>query len=475
MFGSSARSGRRFAVLVMTSTCVLFIAIVSGVSGRLRMQLHDQILRREAESLQAVALMQLSAPEVRLIDLGFTDPTEDIFAALLESTRLRGVLSLELFDPDHDRRAALPEVPEWAPFEPIASDGLTVRGRLHRRLALAASDDSTSGQPTATVPVFEVVIALAPADFAGWSARYWVDGTALAQELRQLDRAVLVQAAAALGAGLLALLTLLGWAFGRLRAYHHSLSRRTVELAQANQELVFAAKTSAIGALSAHLLHGIKNPILGLEGLAMEQVLGSAQGTNPEAWKLAVESARRVRTLVSDVLEVLQSEGEPATGATVPVRAVLDQARTRAAAVLTARAVTVEQTAPSATVDEVPTRTASLATFILANLLENAAEASPAGERIQLQTTSDAGSVQFSVSDHGPGLPEPVRERLFQPVHSTRGGSGLGLAISHRLAQHAGGDLALISSDNRGTTFRLTVPAIPTPPRPTPIRDLIST
>jgi signal transduction histidine kinase len=472
MFGSSARSGRRFAVLVMTSTCVLFIAIVSGVTGRLRMQLHDQILRREAESLQAVALMQLSAPEVRLIDLGFTDPTEDIFAALLESTRLRGVLSLELFDPDQDRRAALPEVPEWAPFEPIASDGLTVRGRLHRRLALGPADNSTSGRPPAAVPVFEVVIVLAPADFAGWSARYWVDGTALAQELRQLDRAVLVQAAAALGAGLLALLTLLGWAFSRLRAYHRSLARRTAELAQANQELVFAAKTSAIGALSAHLLHGIKNPILGLEGLAMEHVTDTAQGANPEAWKLAVESARRVRTLVNDVLEVLQSEGEPATGDTMPVRAVLDQARARAAAVLTARAVTVQEISPAAT--DLPARTASLAALILANVLENAAEASPAGERIHLETTSAGGSVRFSISDHGPGLPEPVRDRLFQPVHSTRGGSGLGLAISHRLAQHAGGDLALISSDERGTTFRLTVPAIAASALHASGRDLVS-
>jgi hypothetical protein len=145
MFGSPARSGRRFAVLVMTSTCVLFIAIVSGVTWRLQTQLHDQILRREAESLQAVALMQLSAPEVRLIDLGATDPTYDIFAALLESTRLRGVLSLELYDPDHHRQAALPEGPEWAPFEPIASDHVTVRGRLHRRLAIGPSDRPLHG------------------------------------------------------------------------------------------------------------------------------------------------------------------------------------------------------------------------------------------------------------------------------------------------------------------------------------------
>jgi signal transduction histidine kinase len=322
--------------------------------------------------------------------------------------------------------------------------------------------------------VFEVVVALAPADFAGWSARYWVDGTALAQELRQLDRAVLVQAAAALGAGLLALLTLLGWAFSRLRAYHRSLSRRTAELAQANQELVFAAKTSAIGALSAHLLHGIKNPILGLEGLAMEHVTDTAQGANPEAWKLAVESARRVRTLVSDVLGVLQSEGEPATGDTTPVRTVLDQARARAAAVLHARAVTVEETAPAANAAELPARTASLAALILANVLENAAEASPAGGRIHLETTTDSGSVHFSISDHGPGLPEPVRERLFQPVHSTRGGSGLGLAISHRLAQHAGGDLALISSAKHGTTFRLTVPAVAASPLHASGRDLVS-
>ncbi len=67
------------------------------------------------------------------------------------------------------------------------------------------------------------------------------------------------------------------------------------------------------------------------------------------------------------------------------------------------------------------------------------------------------------VRDHGPGLPEHVRARLFNPCQSTRqGGSGIGLAISKQLANSLSAELELESSSPSGTVFVLTVP-IPSP------------
>jgi signal transduction histidine kinase len=108
---------------------------------------------------------------------------------------------------------------------------------------------------------------------------------------------------------------------------------------------------------------------------------------------------------------------------------------------------------------EIASRTAHLAGLVLVNLVTNAIEASPRGSVVRLEVAADGPRVAFSVSDSGPGLPEPVRAGLFRPVRSAkRGGGGVGLAISHRLARHAGGTLELVASGDGGTTFRVWVP-----------------
>ncbi len=99
---------------------------------------------------------------------------------------------------------------------------------------------------------------------------------------------------------------------------------------------------------------------------------------------------------------------------------------------------------------------------LLSNLLRNAGAAG--STRIAVGARSDnaggAPRVVLDVADNGPGLPENVRERLFQPfAGSARDGStGLGLAIVRDLARAHGGDIALITTGESGTAFRLTLP-----------------
>src|ERR1019366_2152688 len=102
-------------------------------------------------------------------------------------------------------------------------------------------------------------------------------------------------------------------------------------------------------------------------------------------------------------------------------------------------------------------RRANLAGLVLRNLLQNAIEASPVGGSVRLTSrAAEAESIAFLVEDSGPGLPDAVRARLFQPCPSSKpGGSGLGLALSQQLAQQAGGRLELVRRDPPGTCFRL--------------------
>jgi signal transduction histidine kinase len=69
------------------------------------------------------------------------------------------------------------------------------------------------------------------------------------------------------------------------------------------------------------------------------------------------------------------------------------------------------------------------------------------------------------LADDGPGVPERARASLFEPFQGStrRGGAGLGLAISRELAQAHGGDLVLVETSARGTTFDIRLPGAPEP------------
>jgi signal transduction histidine kinase len=96
---------------------------------------------------------------------------------------------------------------------------------------------------------------------------------------------------------------------------------------------------------------------------------------------------------------------------------------------------------------------------ILLNLARNAHEAG-AG-RLRVAGDEVDGTVQLTVGDDGPGLPEVVRTHLFDeaPAKRPAGGSGLGLAIARELARNHGGELALLETGPAGTTFRIVLPA----------------
>ena len=105
---------------------------------------------------------------------------------------------------------------------------------------------------------------------------------------------------------------------------------------------------------------------------------------------------------------------------------------------------------------------------IFHNLFRNAAQAMAAHEspnrRLQVGAELRDGLAELRISDTGPGLPERAKDNLFQAFSSAQAHSantkstGLGLSISKELAKAQGGDLNLMSSDESGTRFVLTLP-----------------
>jgi signal transduction histidine kinase len=108
---------------------------------------------------------------------------------------------------------------------------------------------------------------------------------------------------------------------------------------------------------------------------------------------------------------------------------------------------------------------------LVRNLVENARRYGGAGP-ISVSVTHEGGRAVLDVSDHGPGVPEAERRRIFEPFYRLAGGaesgrgSGLGLALVLDIARRHGGDAACLAAEGGGSRFRVDLPAAEDPLRP---------
>ena len=105
---------------------------------------------------------------------------------------------------------------------------------------------------------------------------------------------------------------------------------------------------------------------------------------------------------------------------------------------------------------------------VVANLVANAQAASPPDRPVRLSADTSAGLVRVAVIDHGPGVPETDRDRIFQPFQrlhdrTTTAGLGLGLAIARGFIDAMHGTITPADTPGGGLTMKITLPtATPT-------------
>lgn len=95
------------------------------------------------------------------------------------------------------------------------------------------------------------------------------------------------------------------------------------------------------------------------------------------------------------------------------------------------------------------------------NLIDNAIDASPEGGQIDVKTWSEPGFLAIAIVDHGPGIPENIREKIFEPFFTTKPvgkGTGLGLEIVQRIVTQSFGGKIQIDSKPGETMFIVRLP-----------------
>jgi signal transduction histidine kinase len=230
------------------------------------------------------------------------------------------------------------------------------------------------------------------------------------------------------------------------------------ELRESRAEVGRASRLSALGMLAAGLAHEIRNPLVAVKTFLD---LLPHRLNDPEFMTtfrdLSLSELRRVTDLISDLLTLGKSPSAERCPVALDValepvlRLMESTARKSGVEVV----IHVQPNLPSVWGD------ADQLKQIVLNLLLNAIEASTRGGRVTLALTASRDVVEISVADQGAGIPPERLDAIFQPFFTTKEtGTGLGLPLVHQMVVEHDGDITVESTPERGTTFRVRLPAI---------------
>ena len=238
----------------------------------------------------------------------------------------------------------------------------------------------------------------------------------------------------------------------------HTFNTMCASLEGARADLIRQERISTIGRLSSSIVHDLRNPLAAIYGGAEMMVDGAlnAQQLQRLAGNI-YRSSRTIQDLLQDLVDVSRGRIQPPE--------VCRLCEVIAAAVETQAAAAAEQTVEiRAEIDpdiELPAERARIER-VFVNLINNAIDAMPSGGHIEIAAQREGADVVVRIDDSGPGIPEELRNQLFQPFATTRrNGIGLGLALSRQTVLDHGGDLWIEAVSGIGAHFRLRLPAEP--------------
>ncbi len=248
------------------------------------------------------------------------------------------------------------------------------------------------------------------------------------------------------------------------------LSPRELAARMTQNHSAKSAAQSAIG-MAEMLAHEIKNPLAGITGAAQLLSMGLS-GSDLELTDLIVSESRRIVKLLEQVEQF--GNLSPPAFRELNLHDVLDRARRSAVLGFGAHMTIIEDYDPSL---PMAWGDADQLLQVVMNLLKNASEAAgEAGGTIRIRSyyehsfrlrRSDGSGkllpLQIEIRDDGPGLPDAIRDDVFDPFVSGReNGTGLGLAlVSKIIADHQG--WISVSSEPGNTVFRLSLSRGPQP------------
>ncbi len=235
-----------------------------------------------------------------------------------------------------------------------------------------------------------------------------------------------------------------------------------VELEKSRESLLQAEKMVLVGKLAAGMAHSIRNPLTSVKMrlFSLSRTL-SLSDPQEDDFEVISEEIRHIDTIVQNFLEFSRPPKLKiqmvSPSEVVDLAIQLLQHRLRSYDV----DISVERNTRLPEIEVDPEQLKE----VFVNLVVNACEAMKGGGSIVVREDVDfveplGKVVVIRVSDSGPGMPESILSKVFQPFFTTKEeGTGLGLSIVARIIEEHGGRVNLISKEGEGTTFIITLPA----------------
>ncbi|MEJ2033033.1 MAG: HAMP domain-containing sensor histidine kinase [Deltaproteobacteria bacterium] len=218
-----------------------------------------------------------------------------------------------------------------------------------------------------------------------------------------------------------------------------------------------AENLAAMGKAVSYLAHDMKAPLVAIGGFASQLRRGTKIG-DPNGKKLDIilSQTERLETMVRDMLYFARPVElrKTATDLNDLVREIIEVSEDAARS----HGVTLEMEADA----EIFPVQVDKDRFqqVLLNLVTNAIEASPSGEKVRVRTARHDNGVVIEVADHGPGMSAEDRQLAFSAFYSTKKeGTGLGLPIVKKIVEAHDGRLELLKNEPTGMNFRVILPA----------------
>ncbi len=236
-----------------------------------------------------------------------------------------------------------------------------------------------------------------------------------------------------------------------------AIDRDVTRERELQEQLVQATKLAAVGKLAAGVAHEINNPLTGILAYA-EDIMDELPDNSPlqDDLSVIVRETMRCRNIVHNLLDFSRVE-TPKIEKIKPSE-VIDKTLELVEKLANFKDVEIRKDL----ISEEPHIRGDLSqlTQVMLNFMINAADAMNGRGRITLKTEQIPGQDKFAISveDTGPGIPENLIDKIFDPFFSTKDTNGLGLAVSWGIIERHHGTVEVDMADEGGAIFKILLP-----------------
>jgi len=245
-----------------------------------------------------------------------------------------------------------------------------------------------------------------------------------------------------------------------VRGLINDIDQTNWELEKSREHLQQAEKMAMVGTLAAGMAHSIRNPFTSVKMriFSLSRYLDLSL-TQKEDFEVISEEIRHIDTILQNFLEFSRppklkvQQISPSMIVDIVIQLLEHRLKSYDVKIKVVR----KQPLPKIEADPEQLKE------VIVNLVINACQAMDGGGMIEIDEKEDfikslGNVIILKISDNGPGIPESIQDKIFQPFFTTKEeGTGLGLSIVERIIKEHGGTLEVLSKNGQGASFIITL------------------